>query len=137
MPARAAPVAHGQQGLGLDGDGIARQLQGALGLGEQVWHRREIAQRLDLLALAIEELPRRQRSILISARLHDRSVRDIAADMGVSRRLVETELKRALEFCADRLQRQIVHRFRPSSLPTAQGVDRDLASNGSGGAEEL
>lgn len=56
------------------------------------------------LARIIDELPERQRHILKASRLHRRTHSDIAAELGVSVRTVELEIRRAVEYCGDRLQ---------------------------------
>jgi RNA polymerase sigma-70 factor (ECF subfamily) len=55
----------------------------------------------DFLALrgAVQELTPRQREILFATKLDHVSRTDIARRLGVSRRLVHAELKRALEIC--------------------------------------
>ncbi|MBB4198998.1 RNA polymerase subunit sigma-24 [Rhodoblastus sphagnicola] len=57
------------------------------------------------LARALDELPPRRRAIFIAARLDQIPHKDIAAAHGVSTRMVERELKRALEHCGERLGR--------------------------------
>lgn len=91
---------------------------------------------LDHLARAIEELPSRQRDILIAVRLHDKPVPEIAAALGVSRRLVEMELRQAVEYCAQRLERQLVHRVRASRLRASHGMRPEHAPKGGGDAED-
>lgn len=62
---------------------------------------REAEARLRLAALgdAIQELPYRQRIILISAQLEGETHQKIARRLGVSAKTVQTELKAALKFC--------------------------------------
>jgi len=60
---------------------------------------------LDALARIMEELPARQRHILLAVRLEYLPQREVAARLGVSLRLVELELRRAQEYCAARLGR--------------------------------
>jgi RNA polymerase sigma factor (sigma-70 family) len=71
--------------------------------------------RLELEALqrALNELTPRRRQILMAARGDGRHLRDIATQLGISQRLVEMELKQALEHCALRLNRVVVQRFGP------------------------
>jgi RNA polymerase sigma factor (sigma-70 family) len=75
---------------------------------------RTVEARFDLAALerAIEELPSRQRSIFLAARVEGLPIQEIATSFGISRRLVEMELRKALDHCATRLDRQVVKRFR-------------------------
>jgi RNA polymerase sigma-70 factor (ECF subfamily) len=65
---------------------------------------REAEARLDMQRLqqSIEDLPWRQRAILIAARVSGLPHRDIAARFGISVRMVQMELRAALEFCEDR-----------------------------------
>ncbi|EKF20530.1 RNA polymerase sigma factor [Nitratireductor pacificus] len=58
-----------------------------------------------LLSRIVEDLPERQRRILIMARLEQRPQSDIAAELGVSVRTVEYDLRRALEYCSERIAR--------------------------------
>ncbi len=66
---------------------------------------RAAAARLELQALeqAVAGLTPRRREILVAARLDGRSCQEIAAEMGLSKRTVEMELRHALDHCADRL----------------------------------
>jgi RNA polymerase sigma factor (sigma-70 family) len=61
--------------------------------------------RLEAKALekVIAELPARRRVILLAARLQGMPQREIARRLGVSLRLVEKELRRAQEYCAQKL----------------------------------
>ncbi|MEW6436272.1 MAG: RNA polymerase sigma factor [Pseudomonadota bacterium] len=59
---------------------------------------------LRALALALEELSPRARSILLAARLEGLPHAEIAARFRISTRLVERELKRALDHCRDHLE---------------------------------
>ncbi|MGY3446465.1 MULTISPECIES: RNA polymerase sigma factor [unclassified Bradyrhizobium] len=58
---------------------------------------------IEALEKAIAELTPRRRVILLAARLQDMPQREIAKRLGVSLRLVEKELRLALEHCAMRL----------------------------------
>ncbi|MEW6435558.1 MAG: RNA polymerase sigma factor [Pseudomonadota bacterium] len=68
---------------------------------------------IEVLRQALKDLTPRQREILLSSRLDNVPLRDIAARLGISQRMVEIELRRALAFCALRLDREIVQRFGP------------------------
>lgn len=59
--------------------------------------------RLELEALekALARLTPRRRQILVAARLEGRACREIAEEMGLSKRTVEMELSHALAHCAD------------------------------------
>jgi RNA polymerase sigma factor (sigma-70 family) len=63
------------------------------------------------LARALDELPPRCRAIFVAARLDGTPHKDIAARYGISTRMVERELKRALEHCSERLGRNLPGRF--------------------------
>jgi RNA polymerase sigma factor (sigma-70 family) len=63
--------------------------------------------RLEIEALerVLAELPPRRRAILLAVRLEGLPQRQIAARLGISLRLVEKELQRAQEYCAERLRK--------------------------------
>ena len=73
---------------------------------------------LEELERAIRELPPRRRVILLAARVQEMPIQAIADKLGLSRRSVEVELKRAIEYCADRLGRPVVRRFGPKPSET-------------------
>lgn len=62
----------------------------------------EARSELELIQTLIRELPKRQRDILIAARLDGLPRREIAKQMGISLSLVEKELKQAHEYCLTR-----------------------------------
>ncbi len=66
---------------------------------------REMEARLqvEVLKLALAELPPRRRAILIAARVEGISHDDIARRLGLSRTMVQKELRRAIDHCLDRL----------------------------------
>ena len=80
---------------------------------EQELHKRYAAQfkdhtgpaELELAKMLIRELPERQRSILLAARLDGLPRREIAQRLGISLSLVEKELKQAHEYCMARWAR--------------------------------
>jgi RNA polymerase sigma-70 factor (ECF subfamily) len=76
-----------------------------------------LASRQDLAALgeALDMLTRRQREILIAARVDEQPQADIAARHGISVRMVGKELKKALETCATKVGRKSVQRFGPGA----------------------
>jgi RNA polymerase sigma factor (sigma-70 family) len=82
---------------------------------------------IELLENAIEELPKRQRTIFLAARVQELPIQVIADALGISTRSVELELKRALAYCAGRLDREVVQRFGPkpskASYKMREGVD--------------
>ena len=82
----------------------------------------EIEARSELAALerAFETLTPRQRAIMIAVRIDGTPHAELAGRFGISERMVDKELRRALEHCADRLERTLITRFgsrppRPSS----------------------
>jgi RNA polymerase sigma-70 factor (ECF subfamily) len=66
---------------------------------------------VSLLRRAIAELPERRRAVLLWSRIEGLPHRTIAARLGVAVRTVETDLKQALEHCAERLQRPSAVKF--------------------------
>lgn len=64
-----------------------------------------------LLRRAIAELPERRRRVLLWSRVDGLPHREIAKRIGVTVRTVETDLKQALEHCAQRLQRRVPPKF--------------------------
>lgn len=52
----------------------------------------------------LDELPERQKDILIAARLHDEPYKAIAARYGVTTRTVENEIRRALDYCLQKMK---------------------------------
>jgi RNA polymerase sigma-70 factor (ECF subfamily) len=72
---------------------------------------------MDALVRAISELTPRRRKILLAIRLDGQSLLETATQLAVSQRLVEIELKHALEHCAYRLGRDVIQRFGPKSKP--------------------
>jgi RNA polymerase sigma-70 factor (ECF subfamily) len=67
------------------------------------------------LAKAINELTPRRRAIFLSARLNGIPHREIAKQLGISKRMVERELKAALDHCAGSVG--IILRGRYGSSP--------------------
>lgn len=68
---------------------------------------------VEALQQALDDLPPRQRAILLASRLEGVPLREIAEQHGISQRMVEIELKRALAYCALRLDREVIQRFGP------------------------
>lgn len=64
-----------------------------------------------LLRRAIAELPGRRRQVLMLSRIEGLPNREIARLLGVTVRTVETDLKQAIEHCADRLKRPRPDKF--------------------------
>lgn len=67
------------------------------------------------LVKALYELPARRRKILIAARLEEASHLEISQRFGISTRMVEKEIKAALGYCAQRLERKVIQRFGPGA----------------------
>ncbi len=70
---------------------------------------------LERLEQAIRELPPRRRAIFLAVRVEGQSIQTITDVLGLSRRSVELELKRAIEHCAKRLGRPVTRRFGPKA----------------------
>jgi RNA polymerase sigma-70 factor (ECF subfamily) len=80
------------------------------------------------LRRAIAELPERRRRVLTLSRIDGMPNREIATLLGVTVRTVETDLKQAVEHCADRLKRPTRVKFgfqRPASSYVQRYVDRE------------
>jgi RNA polymerase sigma factor (sigma-70 family) len=71
----------------------------------------EARSELARLRRAVAELPERRRRVLVMSRMEDIPHREIARRLGVTVRTVETDLKQALEHCAQRLQRTLPGKF--------------------------
>lgn len=65
----------------------------------------EARELIDALERALARMPERRRAILIAARLHGEERRQIARRLGISRRLVQLELERAIAFLIEALGR--------------------------------
>ncbi|QPF94544.1 RNA polymerase sigma factor [Bradyrhizobium commune] len=66
---------------------------------------------VEQLKRAIAELPERRRRVLMLSRIDGLPNREIAAILGVTVRTVETDLKQAVEHCAERLKRPARGKF--------------------------
>jgi RNA polymerase sigma factor (sigma-70 family) len=71
----------------------------------------EYRSELKLLRRAIAELPERRRRVLMFSRIDGLPNREIARLLGVTVRTVETDLKQAIEHCAERLRRPTRAKF--------------------------
>ncbi|MGJ4996991.1 RNA polymerase sigma factor [Bradyrhizobium sp. HKCCYLS3077] len=71
---------------------------------------REIEERSEiaLLRQALADLPARRRQVLLLSRIEGLPHREIAQRIGVTVRTVESDLKQAIEHCADRLKRPTI-----------------------------
>lgn len=102
--------------------GIAEQIADALDVPDpapDVGRVAEGRQEMALMERAIATLTERRRFILVAARLHERSCRDIAGELGLSTRMVEIELRRALDHCADYIARGRKNDFAQAERQTS------------------
>lgn len=74
------------------------------------------------LERVIQDLPPRRRAIMLAARIQELPIQTIADSLGLSRRMVEIELKRAIEYCAGRMERPVIRRFGPKPLESTKQV---------------
>lgn len=81
---------------------------------------------LQALKLVMDELPSRQRAILVAARLDGLPRREIAKRFGVSERFVQRELREAQDYCAERLRILAIPRYRPQERETS--IDKGLVA---------
>lgn len=79
------------------------------------------------LERALAELSPRRREILIASRADGTPLREIAARLGVSQRLVEMELKLALLHCGQHLGKKIVQRFGPRAAERSDNQDGTIS----------
>lgn len=82
---------------------------------------------VELLKRAIAELPARRRRVLTLSRIEGMTNREIAEQLGVTVRTIETDLKQAVEHCADRLKRRVGGKFafqRPVSSLSQRRIVR-------------
>lgn len=82
---------------------------------------------VEVLKRAIAELPERRRRVLMLSRVEGMRNREIAALLGVTVRTVETDLKQAVEHCAERIKRPTRDKFgfqRFTSSHLKRYVDR-------------
>lgn len=92
------------------------EVEAAMDLADEAAGPLEVVEsRFDIeeLERAIDEMPHRRRMILLSARVELLPIQEIADRLGLSRRSVQEELKRAIEHCAARLGRGEVRRSDP------------------------
>lgn len=71
----------------------------------------EARSEIDALAQALDELPPRRRAIFIMARVDELPHRVIAERTGLSVRMVDRELRKALDHCGERLDRKAFTAF--------------------------
>jgi RNA polymerase sigma-70 factor (ECF subfamily) len=68
-------------------------------------------EKVELLSSALATLPARTREIIFLRKFHGRPQRDVALQLGVSERTVETQLSRGMKRCGEYLRRRGVHGF--------------------------
>jgi uncharacterized protein YukE len=68
---------------------------------------------VEALQAALDELSPRCRDIVMAARIEEISHREITVRFNISTRMVEKELKAALEHCSRRLDSEVIQRFGP------------------------
>jgi RNA polymerase sigma factor (sigma-70 family) len=81
----------------------------ALDPGQVIEARSELGE----LERALRELPSRRRAIFIMARVEEVTHEEIGRRLGISARMVEKELVRALDHCSRSLGRKVIRRFGP------------------------
>ena len=85
----------------------------------------EAREEFEALKATFDQLTPRRQYILIASRLEGRRIVDIAAELGLTPRWIEKELKVALMLCGLGLRRGIVQRFgpRPGKASSQQRSD--------------
>ncbi len=96
-------------------DSVCRQAVNELDPGRIAEARAELAS----LARALDDIPPRRRAIFLASRLHNLSHKEIAQRYGVTVRIVDRELKAALDYFSDVLEKKMVPRRGPQSLKTS------------------
>jgi RNA polymerase sigma-70 factor (ECF subfamily) len=79
----------------------------------------EARSELATLARALEDIPPRRRAIFLASRLHSLSHKEIAERYGVTVRIVDRELKAALDHFSEVLEKKMTPRRGPRSLKTS------------------
>lgn len=79
----------------------------------------EARQELETLVLALEDLPPRRRAVFIASRLEGLPHKMIAAHLGITVRVVDRELKAALDFFSATLDKKSTPRRGPRSRKTS------------------
>lgn len=79
-----------------------------------------------VLEKALSELTPRRRDILIASRVEGATLREIAARLDISQRLVEMELKLALIHCGESLGRKIIQRFGPRPVDGSNNQENNI-----------
>jgi RNA polymerase sigma factor (sigma-70 family) len=92
------------------------EVYAVLHFGDHMLDAEQVADmRRELTALehALRDLPLRRREIFMLARVDEVPHDEIARRFGISPRMVEKELRQALDHCSERLGRNVVRRFGP------------------------
>ena len=87
---------------------LADQIEAALDIPDpapSVARTAEDREAVGQLEAAIATLTERRRMVLVAVRLHERSCREIAAELGVTTRTIEMELRVALDHCAEYMKK--------------------------------
>jgi RNA polymerase sigma-70 factor (ECF subfamily) len=71
----------------------------------------EARSELSMLDVALRQLSPRQRAILVAVRIEGVPHAELARRFDISERMVDKDLRRALEHCADALERTLITRF--------------------------
>jgi RNA polymerase sigma factor (sigma-70 family) len=85
-------------------------------------------QDMEALKRAFDALSPRRQHILVASRLEGQRLRDIAAELGLSQRYVEKELKAALMQCGLIVKREVVRRFGPQGTQASENVSDPAAA---------
>lgn len=65
------------------------------------------------LKKALSGLPQRRRDILLASRIYEVPHKELAKRYKISTRMIEKEVKSALEYCCQQLDRKFIQRFGP------------------------
>lgn len=99
----------------IEAESLCHQAVNELDPGRVAEARSELA----TLARALEDIPPRRRAIFLASRLHNLSHREIAERYGVTVRIVDRELKAALDYFSEVLEKKLAPRRGPRSLKTS------------------
>jgi len=100
-----------QEFFDLDTDALLHFADDTLGPEDHALVTDDIKQ----LNKALSGLSHRRRDILLSSRIYEVPHKDLAERFGISTRMIEKELKSALEYCCEHLDRELIQRFGPIS----------------------
>jgi RNA polymerase sigma factor (sigma-70 family) len=88
-------------------DALYHYADGAIDAEQDMEARAEFA----ALVRAFDALTPRQRAILIGVRVDGTPHAELAKRFGISERMVDKDLRRALEYCAEQVERTLITRF--------------------------